>query len=253
MLGHDPRLRLRAAIDHINAHHADAEFCVISGDLVNRGSRSDYDGLRDALERLALPYFPMAGNHDNREMLRRVLDVPKSAMAGFVQYEIETTNGIIACLDTQKSGSDAGEFCKARQAWLRDVMARRKGQNLYLFMHHPPMDLGLPMQDTEKMEEGSTFLDLITAEAPVKFLFIGHVHRPISGVIRGLPFSTMRSVLYQAPSPAPAWDWDSFTPAAEAPMMGVVTLSIESVQLHYDQFCDYSVGAPPKAAAHQDV
>ena len=32
--GLDPRARLAAAINHANAHHADADFAILSGDLV---------------------------------------------------------------------------------------------------------------------------------------------------------------------------------------------------------------------------
>ena len=44
VLGHDPRIRLETAIEHINAHHSDAEMCVITGDMVNRGTQADYEG-----------------------------------------------------------------------------------------------------------------------------------------------------------------------------------------------------------------
>ena len=44
--GVDPRARVRAAVDHINTHYRDAEICVISGDMVNRGTVKDYTALR---------------------------------------------------------------------------------------------------------------------------------------------------------------------------------------------------------------
>jgi len=96
-------------------------------------------------------------------------------------------------------------------------------------MHHPPMPLGLPMQDTENMKDGDAFLNLISAYESVKYLFIGHVHRPITGTIRGLPFSTMRSILYQAPAPWPEWNWDTFMPSEEAPNIGILTIAGASV------------------------
>ena len=42
---HDPRFRLSAAIDLINEHYQDCEFCVISGDLVNEESVANYEAL----------------------------------------------------------------------------------------------------------------------------------------------------------------------------------------------------------------
>lgn len=243
VLGHDPRLRLQAAIDHINSHHADAEMCIISGDMVNRGTRSDYESVQAKLENLSVPYFPMVGNHDNRDLFREALPVPESCMTHFIQYRLLVPDGIIICLDTHKTGSDAGELCMARREWLSGVLTEAGDTSVFIFMHHPPMSLGLPMQDTENMDNGQAFLDLISQFECVKYLFIGHVHRPITGSVGGIPFSTMRSVLYQAPPPRPDWTWDTFKPGKEAPNIGVIQLASLSVNLQYDQFCEYQLGA----------
>jgi len=245
VLGHDPRVRLDAAIGHINQHHSDATMCVISGDMVNRGTHADYNGLRARLDKLYVPFCPMVGNHDNRVLFKGALPLPTTCMPEFVQYTIETSQGLIVCLDTQIPGADAGELCQIRLDWLRDTLSAAKTTPVFLFLHHPPMPLGLPMQDTENMKNGQAFLDLISAFECVKHMFIGHVHRPITGTIRDIPFSTMRSVLYQAPPPRPKWTWDTFKPALEAPNIGVIRLENSSVIMHYDQFCPYETGVEP--------
>lgn len=243
VLGHDPRVRLDAAIGHINQHHSDAAFCVITGDMVNRGTRADYKALCAKLDTLAMPYLPMVGNHDNRDEFRRALPVPATCMPDFVQYEVETPQGLIVCLDTQKTGADAGEVCQARCDWLRNTLMTAMTTPVFLFLHHPPMSLGLPMQDTDNMHNGSEFLDLISGFDCVKYMFIGHVHRPITGTVRSIPFSTMRSVLYQAPAPRPEWTWNSFKPGAEAPNIGIAHITPSTVIIQYDQFCPYDTGA----------
>lgn len=240
--GHDPRVRLQAAIDHINNHHTDAEMCIISGDMVNRNARSDYEGLQAKLKTLSVPYLPMVGNHDDRDLFRDVLSLPKTCMENFVQYKQAVTEGVVICLDTLKIGSDAGELCKARREWLCAALTEAANSSVFIFMHHPPMSLGLPMQDTENMENGQALLDLIYEFNSVKYLFIGHVHRPITGSIGGIPFSTMRSVLHQAPPPRPEWTWDTFKPSIEAPNIGIIQLASASVNLQYEQFCEYRLG-----------
>ncbi|MCP5081424.1 MAG: phosphodiesterase [Alphaproteobacteria bacterium] len=242
VLGHDPRVRLQAATGFINQNHADSSCCVISGDMVNRGTVADYAGVTELLAGLRVPVLPMVGNHDDRDLFRSALSLPATCMAKFVQYTVQTPEGLIICLDTQKTGSDAGEFCVERREWLQNVLSGAPDTPIYIFMHHPPMRLGLPMQDTENLEDGNAFLDLVSAHANVRYLFIGHVHRPITGTVRGIPFATMRSVLYQAPAPVPAWDWDSFKPGEEAPNLGVLTIDELGVNLQYVQFCEYSEG-----------
>lgn len=242
VLGHDPSARLTAAIDHINTYHTDADCCVITGDMVNHGEQTDYEGLRDHLRQLSIPYLPMMGNHDNRALLRQSLALPDTCMKDFIQYNSAKSHADLICLDTHKIDSSAGEFCEQRYQWLKDTLASNTGKPAYLFMHHPPMPLGLPMQDADKLDNGERFLETIASYECVKYLFIGHVHRPITGTIKGIPFSTMRSVLLQAPAPRPEWTWETFIPAEEAPNLGVVTLSATGVTIQYEQFCRYETG-----------
>ncbi|MCF2870747.1 metallophosphoesterase [Octadecabacter sp. G9-8] len=242
VLGHDPRARLDAAIDHINTHHSDASMCLITGDMVNRGTHEDYAGLRKKLDTLSMPYCPMAGNHDNRTLFKQSFELPETCMQDFIQYTIRTPQGLIVCLDTHKTGSDAGEFCQNRSAWLTKTLRDAGTTPVFLFLHHPPIALGLPMQDTENMENGQAFVDLISGFTCVKYVFMGHVHRPITGTIDHIPFATMRSVLYQAPPPRPEWTWKTFTPSAEAPCIGVIQIVNSSVIMQYDQFCPYETG-----------
>lgn len=246
VLGHDPRARLSAVIARINAHHADAAFCVLSGDTVHEGTAQDYAQLHDLLSELSPPYYPLVGNHDTRALFRETLPMPEGVMPEFVQYQFETPEGIVACLDTLQEGSSTGAFCPERFAWLRAVLTAAGDRQVYLFMHHPPLALGLPAQDPSKIAEGDALLDLLAEFPNVAHLFMGHVHRQVSGSVRGIPFAALNSALFQAPPPRPAWDWDSFQPVPEAPKIGVVTLAGRDVTIQYEEFCSADMGITPQ-------
>lgn len=240
---YDPCARLRAAVRHVNDRHQDAQFCILSGDLVDRGTAADYAALHEVLVRLKLPFYPMVGNHDDRELLRRHLPVPDTSLPGFIQYAVETNDAVLLCLDTLDSaGSDAGSFCASRLGWLSEKLGQYADRPSLLFMHHHPAPLGLPMQDRDRLQAGSEFFALIKEHANVCHLCIGHVHRPMTGVISGVPFTTMRSILYQAPPPSPSWNWESFVPASEAPNLGVVHVSDRGLTIQFEQFCAYDFG-----------
>lgn len=235
--GADPRKNLSAAISHINRHYADHEFCIISGDLVNQETAEDYNALKNHLDELTIPYFPMIGNHDDRNLIRTALPLPENCMQDFIQYSISADEGLILCLDTHKAGEVEGEFCQARLKWLKQELDAAQDTSIFIFLHHPPMDLGLPMLDPIKMQNGDEFLDLITTYNNVKYLFIGHVHRAISGTMRGIPFSTMNAISFQAPAPRPEWAWDGFK-NDEAPKFGVMNIENADVNIKYTQFND---------------
>ena len=70
LLGIDPRARFSACVADINANHADAELCLLTGDLADRGAPEAYAALREALADLRVPYRLMVGNHDDRAAFR---------------------------------------------------------------------------------------------------------------------------------------------------------------------------------------
>jgi len=141
-LGHDPRVRLQAAIDHTNAYFKHASYCVISGDMVNRGTIDDYKALYRNLGNLKIPFLPMIVNHNDRSIFRSVLPLRDGCMRNVIQYSVSALGCLFVCLDTQKSGTDGGEFCIERSAWLRSILNNGGESKVYLFMRHPPMELG---------------------------------------------------------------------------------------------------------------
>lgn len=243
--GLDPRARLSQAMKHANANYSDAEFILLTGDLVGDDSSSDYAALARFLDWSKLPVHSMMGNDDVRSHFRAHLPVLPGTMPDFIQYRIEMPDGsILLCLDTHKVGSHAGHLCETRLAWLKQEL-EATDQPIYIAMHHPPFALGLPAQDQIALDDGTAFMDLITQYPHVKHLFAGHVHRPTSGTRRGIPFSTIGAISFQAPGPRPEWDWDSFKAATEASHYAVVELDRGDVTIQPVQFCavDYGVSA----------
>ena len=240
--GLDPRARLSAAIDHANMHHGDADFAILSGDLVGDDIEGDYTALAGYLAKSELGIYPMMGNNDDRGGLRSRLELPADTMPDFIQFALETADGMVVCLDTHKVGSHAGQFCDVRRDWLDEVLSKNGGRDAYVFMHHPPMALGLPEQDGIMLEDGDSFLEVICGHGNVKHLFMGHVHRPTCGTVRGVPFATLGALSFQAPAPRPSWDWDSFKAPKEAPQYGVLEISNGNTTLQYTQFCDFALG-----------
>ncbi|OED48752.1 3',5'-cyclic-nucleotide phosphodiesterase [Rhodobacteraceae bacterium (ex Bugula neritina AB1)] len=244
VLGHDPRLRLQAAVDYVVAHHSDAVACLITGDLVETGTVSNYKALKGFLNGLPMPVLPMPGNHDDRDALRDVLPLPDDAMPGFVQYQSDFEDLAVLCLDTLIPGRDAGFLCPDRLNWLKAKLDALERRPAIVAMHHPPMPLGLPMLDPDNLQNCSELLALLSDYSNILHLLAGHVHRPCSGTAFGIPFTTAKSVLYQAPPAIPEWDWNSFQPAAEAPALTVLEYDDTGLTLQQCQFCDYAHGAP---------
>ena len=49
--------RLDSCVANITEHHSDAELCIITGDLTDRGDLEAYQDFREIVQRLPMPYL----------------------------------------------------------------------------------------------------------------------------------------------------------------------------------------------------
>ena len=193
LFGLDVHERLAKCIESINANHADAEFCIWTGDIVHWGDHASYHHFRDAVSALAMPSHLVMGNHDKRESLLDVFpDTPVDAN-GFVQYALDVSEGRFLILDTVQAGTHSGELCDARLDWFEAQLEAATDRNVYIFMHHPPMRVGMAGMDSMRLAGVDRFVEAVTGRDNIQHLFCGHLHRPIHGSWRGIPFSTLRA------------------------------------------------------------
>ncbi len=234
--GLDVCARLDAAVDSICTNFSDAEFCMVTGDLADTGDAVAYGEVRTILGRLPFPWYPLLGNHDDRAVARAVLGDARWNDDGFLQYDLDTAAGQFIALDSLTTGDD-GNLCEKRLGWLRTRLeaARNAGRDVFIFMHHVPFDIGLAWLDNIKLENGDDLWSLLKGFSNIRHLFFGHVHRPVHGSWRGIPFSTVRGCVHQA-----ALLLGDYPPGfiAENPAYAVVLVDKDKVVIHDHSFMD---------------
>jgi Icc protein len=238
--GLDPQERLCACIRDINTHHSDADLCVLTGDLAEKGDIEAYRSLRDCLNMLTIPCHLMIGNHDNRENFLKVFPNAPIDKNGFIQSVIDTASGRFLLLDTVQQNLRSGSYCAKRGKWLKDQLAAAVNTEVYLFMHHPPFDIGIPCLDHIRLlKESDFFTHIIAPYSNIKHLFLGHGHRPVTGCWKGIPFSMVRGTNHQVP-----FDFDAVDvvpKSHEPPAYAVIFLESELTVVHFNEYLDCSV------------
>jgi 3',5'-cyclic AMP phosphodiesterase CpdA len=241
LYGLDPKLRLQQAVEHINCHHADARAVVITGDLTHYGHDNAYEHLRECLAALSMPVYPILGNHDSRvNFVRHFPHIPCDAN-GFVQYVVQLERYTAIFLDTNEPGVHWGVFCEQRAQWLRAALQAAE-KPVLLFMHHPFFPIGITSIDDISLRNTGPFEAAIASFEPrIAHCFFGHIHRPIFGSVRGIPYSTLRStnhnvaLVLQDPSL-------NIVGKNENPQYGVLLLREGQVLLHLEDYLDSSEG-----------
>jgi 3',5'-cyclic AMP phosphodiesterase CpdA len=198
LCGLDPSDRLARAVSHINECHSDASFVILSGDISYHGMERGYEAVKEVLAKLVIPYHLMIGNHDDRTSFRKVFPATAVDSKGFVQYRLETSVGDFILLDTAVMGEGHGILCGDRLNWLETELARYDNRPVYLFLHHPPFDVGIPSLDAMGLVKGADRLrEILLKYGNVRHLFYGHVHRAIWGSWHGIPTSTLPGTNHQ--------------------------------------------------------
>ena len=79
---------LRIAVSHLNALQPRPDALVITGDLVDFGTPEEYATLREVLDELAMPFYVIPGNHDDRAALRAAFaDHPYLPASGTLEWQ----------------------------------------------------------------------------------------------------------------------------------------------------------------------
>jgi Icc protein len=201
--GQTPFANLAAIVDAINSLAFPVDFVLHTGDVVEDGSEAAYGAAREVLARLRLPIHFVAGNHDNGDLLQKVL-LDRPTASARLDYQFTVDSVVVAVFDSRGPKDPAGTLRDEQMAALR-ALCMPKGPPLVIAIHHPPFPLDSTWLNdgwstatghTPNMllDRGPEFLDAIApARDRLRGVFFGHVHRSFQIMNRGILFSSAPS------------------------------------------------------------
>jgi len=179
----DTAAALARCVAALNALDPLPDAVVITGDLVDQGELAQYAHLKTLLAPLAMPYYLVAGNHDERAALRTAFaERPELASGGeFVQYALDVGPLRLIALDSTVPGEGGGHLCDARLAWLAGELDAARDKPVIVALHHPPFVSGIDHMDRMRLAPAAAdkLAALISRHPNVERVLCGHVHRPM--------------------------------------------------------------------------
>ena len=173
--------------------------CILAtGDLADRGSREEYQRLREILAATSIPVYLMPGNHDRRDIMRGVFtDHAYLGEPGRpAQFAIETAAMRVIALDSSEPPLRGGYLDALRLSWLTERLRERPYAPTILALHHPPFHTGVRDFDQQHFEGRDDLAKIVRANPQIRRIVAGHVHQPMRRVWNG-------TVAVTAPSTAP--------------------------------------------------
>jgi 3',5'-cyclic AMP phosphodiesterase CpdA len=190
---------LSAAIREVSGFSPAPDAVIITGDLTHRGQIAEYETLAHLLEQLKIPYYLLLGNHDERNAFRKVFgQLPYIAQdQKFCHYVVEDYQLRIIALDTTVGEHHHGELCPTRLTWLEEQLQNAPEKPTMIFMHHPPVRVGIDWMDGIGLLSGAAELaDIVRRWPQVRGIHCGHIHRTIQSGIGGVPVGVAPSTCF---------------------------------------------------------
>jgi 3',5'-cyclic AMP phosphodiesterase CpdA len=171
---------LRKVISRLNALEPRPDIVLISGDLVDFGTAEEYATLREALLELLMPFYLVAGNHDDCDQLRKAFAdhyyLPKR---GRLHWTVDNLPLRLIGLDSTIPGEHGGLIEREQLDWLQARLAEKPTQPTLVMLHHPPLKSGIGHMDRLGLEGTDALEQVLARHNQIERVLCGHLHRPI--------------------------------------------------------------------------
>jgi Icc protein len=188
---------LERAVAHLNGFPLDA--VLITGDLTNDGDQEVYAAFAAIVGELRAPFFVLAGNHDDRELMRERFGADGYLPdRGPLCYVIERFPVRLIALDTLVPGKPWGQLGADQIAWLDGRLGELPDKPTLVALHHPPFCTGIGHLDRSMLRDAEQVAAVIARHPQVERVLCGHVHRPIQSRFAGTLAQTAPSCAHQS-------------------------------------------------------
>lgn len=187
---------LASCVDHVNQLDPAPDLVLVSGDITATGLQQEAEHAASLLAKLYYPYYIIPGNHDDRSALWSAFGghACPTRQGEFFNYIIDGYDIRLIALDSTLPGAPGGEICETRADWLDRQLAEAKAQPTIIFMHHPPLNIGVLETDEDGFAGADRLGAVIEKYTNIERIICGHVHLLAHARWRGTLVSTAPSM-----------------------------------------------------------
>lgn len=197
-LAAEPAAGLHRALGRVLALDPRPDCVVITGDLTEHGNPDAYTQLRELIGHFPLPLHLTTGNHDDPAALLEVFaGTPFLGGGNSTHYAVAHPGATVVVLDSWQPGTPSGRVGDEQLAWLDGALAERPDVPAFVCLHHPPVEVGIPLIDGMRLDDGPALGDVLARHRNVERVLAGHVHRAISAPFAGTVVSIAPSTYRQ--------------------------------------------------------
>ena len=195
---------------------------VVTGDLSESGCTASYDHFAEIMECCPLPWRAIPGNHDGRKAMGDLLCQEQ------LFWREDLPGLTILGLDSSVDGAAHGEVPAQQLNWLAAQLSVLRKTPTLLFLHHPPLPIGISIMDEIRLANAAALEEVLIAHRGPLQIGCGHIHRTSFCRFGGHP-------LFTAPGASHSLVYDRRTdqPLFAVPTVGGALLHVWSNETQF--------------------
>jgi 3',5'-cyclic-AMP phosphodiesterase len=192
-----PDANLIEAVSLLKQQTPKPDLVVLGGDLLEDGQKGNYEAIIDLFKDVQVPLHTVVGNHDDLKTLKKSsLTENGGSDKGYASFDQGRLHLIL--LNTARSGKSHGNIEEEQLLWLSEDLWANRDKPVMIFMHHHPIDSGVPWLDKMKLENAEAFWRIVPPYSKnILGIFFAHLHIQISTVVRGILVAGTPAVCFQ--------------------------------------------------------
>ena len=191
---------LKRVVSKIRSDENNADYIILTGDLVHEPAKNAYQKLVDHLLPLTIPVMSLPGNHDDPQMMEYIM-----SENGFDTGKLlDIGSWLVILLNSRLENEHSGELTEYELEFLRNTLELNHSKHCLVALHHHPVSINSPWMDSMILNNGDEFFNIIDNFDNVRGIIWGHIHQK---------FETKRNDVVLLGSPSTC---KQFKPKAEA-------------------------------------
>ncbi|MCZ6710737.1 MAG: phosphodiesterase [Gammaproteobacteria bacterium] len=188
LLGVDTAHSVNAVLDQALAERS-PDALLVTGDVSHDPEPAAYRRFAAIVaEHFQGPLLCLPGNHDLQAPMRHLLSEP---------CVLHLPGWDIIGLDSHVDNETEADVSDQDLARLKATLANVDERHVLVATHHPPIEVGCPWLDKDRIQNGQELLEFLSERASVKGLVFGHVHQVVESVYRDIVLLGTPSTCFQ--------------------------------------------------------
>lgn len=170
---------------------ANPDAILVTGDIAHHPSPHVYERFEALLRSLYEgPVLMLPGNHD---VLAAMGDLA-------LERRLDLGSWVLLALDSHIDDAPQADVDDAELAALKSACAEAGGKHALVATHHPPIPVGCPWLDKDRIQIGGELLEWLSEHSTVRAMVFGHAHQEVESSHRQIKlFGTPSTCMQFAP------------------------------------------------------